>query len=125
MKSLYTFAKGGKSVNSAIAESLEEAMKICGLAKGDYDGVTVEPQPEKTMTATPNKRQRRAKSVVEKPTKKQRNNPGYWVYSKGELSAKLSHDDALKMIDEKFANGDLILIVGKVATFDREVRLHI
>jgi hypothetical protein len=126
MKSLFTFTKGGKTVNSAIADSQEGAERICGLSVSDYDGVTAVPMDEQPAAIPAIKvRQRRAKATPEKPTKKQRNNPVYFLFTKGELSAKLNHDEALKMVDEKFANGDLVLIVGKVVKFSRQIRLHI
>jgi len=127
---LYKFMSKGKQINSAIAMTEEEAAKICGLKKEDYDKVETEKtedeihevQPTEKKTRQP--RSDKGTHRVEKPEVKSRKKPEYFVFSDSVLSRPLDHKMAIIEI-ETAINKEIRVIMGHEISFSRTVSFHV
>lgn len=132
---LFKFMRDGKQVNSAVAEDVVKAAKICGLSDEDYNSVETEntevpTPPVKTRKlradkGLPRKGKRVVTSVTKKVTEKSRKKPEYFVLDEdGILSTVLTHNEATKFIED--SDKDTIrVIMGHEISFTRSVKFHL
>lgn len=149
---LYKFMSKGKQINSAIVSTEEEAAKICGLKKEDYDKVETEPNNEGQPTGKKTRQPRsdkgqprkklesvsisggipegmkipKSKTTTSQTTykEKSRKKPNYFVYSSQVLSKPLTREQALKELGNTIPETPRI-IMGHEISFSRTVSLHV
>jgi hypothetical protein len=128
---LYKFIKQGKQINSAIAETEEEASKICGFSKSDYDSVETEESSDvvtkPTKTRKPRADKGQSRKVESQKAAKSRRKPDYFIFKHGELSTPLSHDKALIELNTWLGAGESEprIIMGHEIKFTRQISFHL
>ncbi len=125
MKKLFVFSdiEAGEDLQSVEAETLAEAEKATGLKVSDKIAYREEEILKKSKPRADKGQPRVTKTSTNVTKKDTRKRPEYFIFDGKSLTYALTHDKALKGIEDN-KEPELRVIMGHEVRFSRSVKFH-